>query len=125
VPHEETPAFYRAADVFALSSEFDNSPNVVLEAMACGLPVVTTDVGGVREFVAEGAGGGVVPPNDAAALASGLETYLTSPVAARTAGMFNRQRATAEFSWRTSARRLLDVYHQVIAARRGVDRASA
>ena len=43
--------YYRAADVFALSSDFDNSPNVVLEAMACGLPVVATDVGGVAEYV--------------------------------------------------------------------------
>ena len=125
VAHEETPAFYRAADVFALASDFDNSPNVALEAMACGLPVVTTDVGGVREFVAEGSGGIVVPPRDAAALATALETYLRSPVAARTAGAFNRQRASTEFSWRASVRRLLDVYRQVIDARQGAERASA
>jgi glycosyltransferase involved in cell wall biosynthesis len=125
VPHAETPAFYRAADVFALSSDFDNSPNVVLEAMACGLPIVTTDVGGVREFVADGSGGVVVPRGDATALAAALYTYLASPPAAGAAGAFNRARAAAEFSWRTSALRLLDVYHQVIAARNGVDRASA
>ena len=46
VPQERTPELYRAADVFALSSDFDNSPNVVLEAMSCGLPIVSTDVGG-------------------------------------------------------------------------------
>ena len=125
VPHAETPGFYRAADVFALSSDFDNSPNVVLEAMACGLPVVTTDVGGVRDFVSERSGGLVVPPNDAPALAAALEQYLTCPAAAQSAGAYNRLRATTEFSWRTSALRLLDVYHQVLAARSGVDRASA
>ena len=125
VAHVDTPAFYRAADVFALSSDFDNSPNVVLEAMACGLPIVTTDVGGVRDFVSDRTGGSVVAPNDAGALAAGLEKYLTSPAAAESAGSYNRLRATTEFSWRTSALRLLDVYHRVVAARRVVDRVSA
>jgi glycosyltransferase involved in cell wall biosynthesis len=125
VAHSDTPEFYRAADVFALSSDFDNSPNVVLEAMACGLPIVTTDVGGVRDFVSDRTGGLVVPPNDAPALAAALEKYLMSPDAAQSAGAFNRLRTTTEFSWRTSALRLLDVYHQVLAARSGVDRASA
>ena len=50
VPHQATPEWYRAADVFVLPSEFDNSPNVVLEAMASGLPVVATDVGGLAEY---------------------------------------------------------------------------
>jgi glycosyltransferase involved in cell wall biosynthesis len=117
VAQAETPRYYRAADVFGLSSDFDNSPNVVLEAMACGLPVVTTDVGGVREFVSDRLGGAVVPARDAAALADGLERYLSSPRAADEAGTFNRTRAVSEFSWRVSALRLLDLYQRVIAAR--------
>jgi glycosyltransferase involved in cell wall biosynthesis len=125
VSHADTPPFYRTGNVFALSSDFDNSPNVVLEAMASGLPVVTTDVGGVREFVGDGAGGAVVPPRDAAALAAALERFLVSPVLARTAGAHNGKRARAEFSWRTSAQRLLDVYHRVSLARRGTALASA
>jgi phosphatidylinositol alpha-1,6-mannosyltransferase len=127
-PHADTPEFYRAADVFALSSDFDNSPNVVLEAMAAGLPVVTTDVGGVRELVADrpgAAAGAVVVPLEPAALAEALEQYLTAPDTARAAGAHNRARAIAEFSWRTSALRLLDVYHRIVSARRGVTRASA
>ena len=128
-PHAETPDFYRAADVFALSSDFDNSPNVVLEAMASGLPVVTTEVGGARELVADRSGaapGAFVVPNDPAALAAGLEQYLSAPDAARAAGAYNRHRAATEFSWRTSALRLLDVYQRVVSARRGLlARASA
>jgi glycosyltransferase involved in cell wall biosynthesis len=117
VPHAQTPGFYRAADVFALSSDFDNSPNAVLEAMACGLPVVATDVGGVRDFVAEPSGGILVPPGDAAALARALERYLVHPDAARAAGAYNRAKVAAEFSWRASALRLLEVYQRVIAER--------
>lgn len=125
VPQRETPSWYRTADVFALSSDFDNSPNAVLEAMACALPIVATDVGGVREFVAHGTGGIVVPRGDAAAFASALEKYLTSPDGSRAAGSQNRLRASSEFSWRSSALRLLDVYRRVSAARRGGARASA
>jgi len=118
IPQAETPKYYRAADVFGLSSDFDNSPNAVLEAMACGLPVVTTDVGGVREFLVDCVGGAIVPAKDAAALADALATYLVSPSASREAGAFNRARATTEFSWRASALRLLEVYEGVIAARK-------
>ena len=125
VPQADLPALYRAADVFALSSDFDNSPNVVLEAMASGLPVVATDVGGVREFVAEGIGGAVVPPGNAAALANALEQYLAQPDRGRAAGTHNRIKASAEFSWRSSALQLLDVYRRVIDSRRGEQRASA
>jgi glycosyltransferase involved in cell wall biosynthesis len=120
VAQPETPSWYRTGDVFALSSNFDNSPNAVLEAMACGLPVVATDVGGVREFVESGRGGLIVPRGDATAFAGALETYLGSPEHARADGSHNRARTTAEFSWRASAQRLLEVYRGAIAARREV-----
>jgi len=117
VAQSQTPLFYRSADVFALSSDFDNSPNVVLEAMASGLPVVTTDVGGVREFVADGLGGTVVPPNAPDALAAALEKYLARDDLTRAASSYNRTRASTDFSWRASTLRLLDVYHRVVASR--------
>lgn len=114
VPHGETAPLYRSADVFALSSDFDNSPNAVLEAMASGLPVVATDSGGVREFVATPDGGLIVPKRDPQALASAIESLLRDPERRRTAGAFNRRRAAHDFSWRTSAEHLLDVYRRVV-----------
>jgi glycosyltransferase involved in cell wall biosynthesis len=118
VPLAELPLLYRSADVFALSSTFDNSPNVVLEAMASGLPVVATDVGGVRGFVEAGAGGDLVPSGDARALADALCRWLTSADARRAAGAHNRQVVLDRYSWRASALRLLEVYERVLSARR-------
>jgi glycosyltransferase involved in cell wall biosynthesis len=117
VPQGETPGWYRTADLFALSSDFDNSPNVVLEAMASGLPVVSTRVGGVAEFVAE-RGGVLVPPGDATALAAAIVAMLKDENRRREAGAFNRRAATERFSWRASAQALLETYEDVIAARR-------
>ena len=125
VPHREMPAFYRTADVFALSSDFDNSPNAVLEAMASGLPIVATDVGGVREFIDEPMSGALVPPGDAEALARALHRYLPPSPEARTSSAYNRRKALAEFSWRASATQLLDVYRAVVSSRRRNERASA
>ena len=125
VPQRDTPAFYRAADVFALSSEFDNSPNVVLEAMASGLPVVTSDVGGVREFVDDPDGGTIVGGADAPSFARALERYLASPSESRVAGIYNRRKASRDFSWSASAAQLLAVYGRVLEARRDDRRASA
>jgi glycosyltransferase involved in cell wall biosynthesis len=123
VPHHELAACYRAADVFALPSEFDNSPNALLEAMACGLPVVATDVGGVRDFVDRRKGSELVPPGDASALAAAIVRALAHPEGARDAGAHNRRFVLEHFSWRTSARKLLDVYEQVLAT--GAPRARA
>ena len=116
VRHDQLAPFYRTADLFALASEFDNSPNVVLEAMACGLAVVATDVGGVSEYVAAGKGGELVPARDASALAGALGTWLDEAPRRRDAAAFNRQRMVQQFSWRVSSERLLDVYNRVVSA---------
>jgi glycosyltransferase involved in cell wall biosynthesis len=116
-PLEELPPLYRTADVFALPSDFDNSPNVVLEAMACGLPVVATDVGGVREYVEDGRGGDLVPARDAARMADAVARWLQAPDRRASASAHNRRAVVERYSWRASARRLLDVYEGVIDAR--------
>jgi glycosyltransferase involved in cell wall biosynthesis len=117
VDQHDLPRWYRAADVFALTSDFDNSPNVVLEAMASALPIVATDVGGVAEFVEAPSGGALVPKGAAAALTAEILSFVGDAPRRRAAGAFNRQRATTRFSWRTSAEQLLAAYRGAMTAR--------
>jgi glycosyltransferase involved in cell wall biosynthesis len=120
VPQDQLGPYYRSADLFVLSSDFDNSPNVVLEAMACGVPAVSTNVGGAAEYIVPGQGGDLVAARDEAALAGAIADWLGDAARRRAAGAFNRQRVVQQFSWRASAERLLEVYQQVIAAREAV-----
>jgi glycosyltransferase involved in cell wall biosynthesis len=60
VPHDALADWYGAADLFCLATRGEGCPNVVLEALACGTPVVSTDVGAIRELVAEGENGFVI-----------------------------------------------------------------
>jgi len=117
-PQEDTPAWYRTADVFALASDFDNSPNVVLEAMASALPVVATDVGGLRDYIVPGANGLLVPKGSRPDFATALGRYLDHPADARATGERNRVTAVERFSWAVSSARMLAVYERIIGARR-------
>ncbi len=77
--------FYGAADVFCLPTLYDPMPNAALEALACGLPLVTTATCGAAELVTPGANGIVVPPLDPLALAHALDAMLAAGPAAREA----------------------------------------
>jgi glycosyltransferase involved in cell wall biosynthesis len=76
---EDLPAVMAAADGFVLSSAYEGLPNVVMEALASGLPVVGTRVGGTAELVQEQVSGFLVPPRDAAALAAAMDRLARTP----------------------------------------------
>jgi glycosyltransferase involved in cell wall biosynthesis len=114
VPQAGTADWYRSADVFALSSDFDNSPNVVLEAMASGLPVVATDVGGLRDYVTPPAHGLLTPKGDAQAMAAALLSLLADPDRLKAIGRHNRDTAVRQYSWAASTVEMLAVYQRVI-----------
>jgi len=117
VPHEELPSWYRSADLFVLPSEFDNSPNVALEAMSSGVAVVATDVGGLRQYVRAGVNGDLVPAGDAPALARAMARYISDPGLLARVGWRNREDMVAGFSWAQSAHALRAVYERVIAGK--------
>ncbi len=88
----------RRADVFVLGSQAEGISNTVLEAMASGLPVVATRVGGNSELVAENETGFLVPAHDHAALAAAMLRYVDDPVLRQRHARAARQRAEHDFS---------------------------
>lgn len=76
LPHAEIARWLAAADLFCLATSNEGRANVILEALACGVPVVTTDVGGSREVIADGSDGFLVPFGDPEALADALHRGL-------------------------------------------------
>ena len=106
VGRDALPGVYREADVFVFPSFEEGMPNVVLEAMASGLPVVATDIYGHRELVTDGENGFLVPVADPSALKRAFTALCRDPALRSRMGSGSRQRAR-EFSWASSARAYL------------------
>lgn len=107
---------YRACDIYVQPSLVDCYPVTVLEAMACGRPVIATNVGGVPEEI--GAGGVIVPPRDAAALAAAIERLAVDPAERRALGERALVRAHEFHDGRRVADLHLDVYASVADRRK-------
>jgi sugar transferase (PEP-CTERM/EpsH1 system associated) len=114
---DDVPALLRAMDVFALSSRVEGISNTILEAMATGLPVVATRVGGNEELVEDGVTGTLVASRDPEALEGALARYVSSARLRREHGRAARLRAEKEFGLDEMVERYVAVYDSVLAAR--------
>lgn len=114
VAWEALPAVYREADLFVLTSSFDNFPNSVLEAMASGLPVVSTRVGGVPLQVRDGENGLLVENGDACAMADAICRLARDPEQRRAMGERNRREAVASYGWAAPLDRLHDLCARLV-----------
>lgn len=116
VLHDELPDLYRAADLFVLPAVHDRAgnvdglPNVILEAMASGLPVVASAISGIPIAVAHGETGLLVAEGDRAELATALGALAADPDRRRALGAAGRRRAEAELTWDAVAGRYRDAY---------------
>ena len=111
----EVRAQFERADAFLHTSLSEGLPNVVLEAMACGVPVVATDVGGTREAVRDGIDGVVVPPRDPDAAAAALAALWRDTGLRKRLGRAGRARVEAEFTLERQTQQWVDVYERVTA----------
>lgn len=106
----DVPDLLAAADIFALASHEEGSPNAVLEAMTARLPVIATNVGGIPEAVEEGKTGLLVRPHDPAALAAALLRFIEDSALCETMGQAGRARIEAEFSLDACVRSYAELY---------------
>ena len=108
----------RGLDCFVLPSRAEGISNTILEAMACGLPVVATDVGGNGELVDAGHTGSLVRSGDAGALAQALSLLAQDPALARAHGRAGRERVLVRFSLQSMVASYQRVYDDVLTMRR-------
>ena len=112
---KDVPRLLAALDVFVLSSRTEGLPLVIPEAMAMGLPVVSTAVGGIPTVIDEGKTGFLVPAGDAAALGAALARLASDRALADTCGRLGRETALARYSRERMVRDYLDLYEQVLS----------
>ncbi|MBO9346973.1 MAG: glycosyltransferase family 4 protein [Chloroflexus sp.] len=108
---------YSAADLFVIPSLQDNMPGTVLEALACGTPVVGFDTGGISELVRPGQTGWLAPVGDVDALRAAIQRLLDNPDERLYMSRRCRSIAVAEYRQDIQAQRYLELYHQVTAER--------
>jgi sugar transferase (PEP-CTERM/EpsH1 system associated) len=100
----------RSLSLFALSSIAEGTPVTMLEAMASGLPVVSTAVGGIPDLVVDGATGSLVPARDPQAMAEALAAYVRAPALARAHGTAGRTRIERHYSVSAMLAAYIDLY---------------
>jgi len=112
VPHGQLAEVYRAADVLVLASSREGWANVLLEAMACGTPVVATDIWGTPEVVADPAAGRLVRERTAPAIVAAVSALLAAPP-----DRAATRRYTEHFSWDATVEGQLALFADVVTAR--------
>ncbi|HPD13616.1 MAG TPA: glycosyltransferase family 4 protein [Planctomycetota bacterium] len=110
VSQQQMPLWYQAADFFCFGSYHEGCPNAILEALACGTPVVSTDVGAIPDLVEEERNGVLFPPGSAEAFVAALERALAQPWDRSAIAAAGSRR-----SWRHAAEEYRAVFEQAVA----------
>ena len=115
VANRDMPEVYRAADICLLPSLLEATSIAGLEAMACGVPLVGTRVGGIPALIGDDSGV-LVPPKDSGAIAAALNGLAHDSARRQALGAAARRRIEARFTWQEIARQTLAVYRATLAA---------
>jgi glycosyltransferase involved in cell wall biosynthesis len=114
IPQEELPAYYCLSDLFVLPSYYEAFPKVLVEAMACEKPVISSKMGGTSDSVEDGLNGFLVPFGSSKEIADKMILLLQDEALARTMGRRGRDRVLQDFSWDAVAGRLDSIYSELI-----------
>jgi len=115
VPDELLPVYYNAADYFVLpSASGEGLPLVLFEAMACGLPVIATTVGGTPEIINHMKNGVLVPPRNPEAMAEALSKLLAEEKLGPTIGEEAKKNVEDRFTWEENLRQLKEIYNEFV-----------
>ena len=118
LPHAELPELMRSCDLLLAPPWYEPFGITPLEAMATGLPVVATAVGGLRDTVLDGVTGRLVPPRRPELLARALNELLADPARRQAMGHAGRERVLARYGWNSVAAQTEACYASVLAERR-------
>lgn len=119
VPFQKTPSklaqYYQMADVYIHATKADTFSNTTLEAKACGIPVIATNVGALKEQIADGLTGFLVPSNDPVSMAEKVLSLLNNDDLRGTMGIAAYRDATSNYSLDLQVSRFLDWYSEVVS----------
>jgi len=117
---DDIPDLLAMMDIFVLPSLAEGVSNTILEAMASGLAIIATRVGGNLELVEDGENGHLVTPSDPAALADAIDTMFNNPQQLRLAGELSLRRVKESFDWDRAVEEYLAVYDQLLGVRKSI-----
>lgn len=106
--------YYQSSDIFVNPSRYEGLPTSVLEAMACGLPVVATDIPGHNELITRGENGLLVPPGDSSKLAKAISDLIADKDLQRQFAERSRATVTQKYDWAVIADRIVGIYDRVL-----------
>lgn len=122
IPFQKDPAhvaqYYQAADIYLHAARADTFPNTILEALACGLPVVATAVGGIPEQIQESRTGFLTPPSDAPAFAQQIARLIDDPGLRQEMGIRAAQQACQRYDQQLMIQRYLGWFQEILSPTR-------
>lgn len=115
IPHAQVVSYLQSADIFILPTRWEGFPYTILEAMACGLPVIATDVGGISEAIQKT--GILIPKENTQALTNALTCLIQNSVERKRLGEAGFKRVQEQFSLDGMCQKTLQVYESILKSR--------
>jgi glycosyltransferase involved in cell wall biosynthesis len=114
IDNNNLPKFYSSSDVFVLSSQRENHPITLLEAMSCGTPVVAPSIGAIPEIVEDERTGLLYPSGSVSELSGAIDRILSDPGLRTSCSRRAREKATNDFDWFKNQAELFELFNRVM-----------